>query len=151
MQLRSKMIATKFSFFLFCVYPRFLLFVFLSFAPFCFCTGTTKVKVVNYIDVLNGTVKVGKNVAVIGAGGIGFDVSDFLTHDHASAAPGQEASHAGAALPNKVDAQAVNAFLEEWGVDSSIQVAGGLKKDTVAPVPARKVIVPLRVCLFIYL
>lgn len=38
--------------------------------------------VVSYVDVLNGSAKVGKNVAVIGAGGIGYDVSDFLTHDH---------------------------------------------------------------------
>ena len=96
-------------------------------------TGTTKVSVVSYVDVLNGSAKVGKNVAVIGAGGIGYDVSDFLTHDHSVGA------HAGAALPNKVDQQAVSAFLQEWGVDSSIAVAGGLKKDVVAPVPARKV------------
>lgn len=34
----------------------------------------------SYADVLRGTAKVGRRVAVIGAGGIGFDVSDFLTH-----------------------------------------------------------------------
>lgn len=46
---------------------------------------------------------------------------------------------AGAPLPNKVDSAAVSAFLQEWGVDSSIAVPGGLKKDVAAPVSARKV------------
>jgi 2,4-dienoyl-CoA reductase (NADPH2) len=36
---------------------------------------------VSYADVLNGSVTVGRRVAVIGAGGIGVDVSVFLTHD----------------------------------------------------------------------
>ena len=40
--------------------------------------GTT---CLSYIDVLRGKAEVGKNVAVIGAGGIGFDVSEFLAHD----------------------------------------------------------------------
>jgi len=46
-----------------------------------------------------GTAKVGQRVAVIGAGGIGFDVSDFLTHNHSHDAG---ATHAGQPLPNKV-------------------------------------------------
>jgi hypothetical protein len=37
--------------------------------------------VVSYIDILTGKVTAGKRVAVIGAGGIGFDIADFLTHD----------------------------------------------------------------------
>ena len=36
---------------------------------------------VSYVNVLQGKVVPGKRVAVVGAGGIGFDVSDFLTHD----------------------------------------------------------------------
>lgn len=34
------------------------------------------------MDVLTGRVQVGNRVAVVGAGGIGFDVADFLTHDY---------------------------------------------------------------------
>ena len=45
--------------------------------------GITHPMVVSYPDVLNGSVRVGKRVAVIGAGGIGVDVSVFLTHDFA--------------------------------------------------------------------
>ncbi|WP_372729442.1 FAD-dependent oxidoreductase [Nocardioides sp.] len=45
--------------------------------------GVDHAKVVSYADVLNGTVVPGKRVAVIGAGGIGVDVSHFLTHDPA--------------------------------------------------------------------
>src|SRR5205814_1449672 len=43
--------------------------------------GQGNSKVLSYIDVLNGAKPVGKRVAVIGAGGIGFDVSEFLVHD----------------------------------------------------------------------
>ena len=43
--------------------------------------GVDHPKVVSYADVLNGSVVPGKRVAVIGAGGIGVDVSHFLTHD----------------------------------------------------------------------
>jgi len=45
--------------------------------------GADHAKVVSYADVLNGSVLVGRRVAVIGAGGIGVDVSHFLTHDPA--------------------------------------------------------------------
>ncbi len=37
-------------------------------------------KVSSYVDVLKGNVILGKKVAVVGAGGIGFDVSEFITH-----------------------------------------------------------------------
>ena len=73
-------------------------------------------------------------MAVIGAGGIGFDVTDFLTHGHV-----EGAAHAGQPLPNKVDQAAVRAFLQEWGVDGSIQQAGGLKQDASSAPPARQV------------
>jgi 2,4-dienoyl-CoA reductase (NADPH2) len=43
--------------------------------------GIDHPKAVSYADVLNGTVTVGRKVAVVGAGGIGVDVSVFLTHD----------------------------------------------------------------------
>lgn len=96
--------------------------------------ATSKVKVVSYIDILTGRVKAGAKVAVVGAGGIGFDVSEYLTHNHETAG-----TQAGAALPNKVSGEAVKSFLEEWGVDSRISVAGGLQKNVAPPAPPRKV------------
>ena len=96
--------------------------------------GTSKVKVVSYVDILTGKEKAGGRVAVIGAGGIGYDVSEFLTHDHITAG-----TEAGAALPNKVDAKAVSSFLQEWGVDGSLKQPAGLLKDAATPPPPRKV------------
>ena len=60
-------------------------------------------RVVNYVDVLNGVAEVGENVAIIGAGGIGFDVADYLTHD------GDKSG-----------------FWASWGIDVSLQNRGGL-------------------------
>lgn len=42
------------------------------------------VQVVSYVDILTGRVTAGRRVAVVGAGGIGFDVSDFLTHNYSA-------------------------------------------------------------------
>ncbi|WP_144112720.1 NADPH-dependent 2,4-dienoyl-CoA reductase [Paraburkholderia sp. BCC1886] len=74
--------------------------------------------VLSYVDVLRGA-PVGARVAVIGAGGIGFDVSEFLLH------------RAGEPLPMPRDA-----WLDEWGVDLSVSERGGLK--TPAPVQAAR-------------
>ena len=68
-------------------------------------SGADRPEVVNYLDVLNGEVEIGENVAIVGAGGIGFDVADFLTHD-------SEAS----------------GFLKSWGIDESLSNRGGLSK-----------------------
>lgn len=65
--------------------------------------GSDRPEVVSYVDVLNGRVEVGARIAVVGAGGIGFDVADFLTHD---------ADDAG--------------FMASWGVDTSLESRGGL-------------------------
>ena len=70
-------------------------------------------KVVGYLDVLQGRVVPGAKVAIIGAGGIGFDVAEFL------AEPGASASLDPAR------------WMAEWGVDPSFEAAGGL----VAPRP----------------
>jgi 2,4-dienoyl-CoA reductase (NADPH2) len=61
--------------------------------------------VLTYVEVLRGA-PVGRTVAVIGAGGIGFDVSEFLLHPP------------GAPLPMPRDA-----WLDEWGVDLSVRNA----------------------------
>jgi len=71
-------------------------------------------KVVSYADLLSGRVPAGRRVAVIGAGGIGFDVAAFLLHE--------KHSDDDASTP-----QAVERFHAEWGVDTSPSAAGGLK------------------------
>ncbi|HEY9546584.1 MAG TPA: NADPH-dependent 2,4-dienoyl-CoA reductase [Solimonas sp.] len=77
-------------------------------------------KVVNYIDVLLHDKPVGPRVAVIGAGGIGFDVSEFLV----------EAGHS-----PTLDLAMWN---REWGVADPATAVGGLSKPEIAP-PARQV------------
>jgi 2,4-dienoyl-CoA reductase (NADPH2) len=73
--------------------------------------------VLSYVDVLRGA-PVGQRVAVIGAGGIGFDVSEFLLH------------RAGEPLPMSRDA-----WLDEWGVDLAVRERGGLKPPAPAQPP----------------
>ena len=65
--------------------------------------GIDHPKVLSYPQVLRGEVTVGARVAIIGAGGIGFDVAEFLTH-----APDALRVH-----------PQVEAFMAEWGVDIS--------------------------------
>jgi 2,4-dienoyl-CoA reductase (NADPH2) len=77
------------------------------------CTGVTArippipgighAKVIAYPDLLSGKRTAGASVAIIGAGGIGFDVATYLTHD------------------------ASQDYFEEWGIDRTLQAAGGLK------------------------
>jgi 2,4-dienoyl-CoA reductase (NADPH2) len=61
--------------------------------------GVGHPKVVSYVDVLTGSVTAGSRVAVIGAGGIGVDVSHFLTHDEAEAGLDEWMAHWGVADP----------------------------------------------------
>ena len=82
--------------------------------------GIDHPKVLNYLDVLRDEKPVGASVAVIGAGGIGFDVSEYLTH----------VGESGAVAPEK--------FYAEWGIDPSYAQAGGLRKEQVEA-PARRV------------
>ena len=84
--------------------------------------GADHPKVLSYIDVLKNKVSVGKKVAIIGAGGIGFDVAEFLTHEGKSAS------------------SSVDAFAREWGIDTSNSVRGGVAgiKPNISP-PAREV------------
>jgi 2,4-dienoyl-CoA reductase (NADPH2) len=77
-------------------------------------------RVLSYVDVLQRDRPVGPRVAVLGAGGIGFDVAEFLV----------AAGHSTAVdLP---------AWLAEWGVGDPAATRGGLKPQEVAP-PARQV------------
>ncbi len=71
-------------------------------------------KVLSYIDVLTGKAPVGHKVAIIGAGGIGFDVAEFLTH-----APSEDAT----------------AFYKEWGIDIYGVHRGGIEMPKLPPSP----------------
>jgi 2,4-dienoyl-CoA reductase (NADPH2) len=70
--------------------------------------GIDHPSVVSYVDVLRGNVKVGKRVAVMGAGGIGFDVSEFITHVGVSGALDKDV------------------FAREWGIDFKNHPRGGV-------------------------
>jgi len=78
--------------------------------------------VMGYLDTIMQRRELGKRVAVIGAGGIGFDVSEFITQQGESAA-----------LDNDL-------FWEEWGIDPALKARGGIAgvKPNPHP-PAREV------------
>lgn len=82
--------------------------------------GIDHPKVVTYLQVLRDHVPVGERVAIMGAGGIGFDVAEYLTQTGPSGA---------------LDPTVFNA---EWGIDSSYAGPGGLCEPFVEP-PARSV------------
>jgi 2,4-dienoyl-CoA reductase (NADPH2) len=75
--------------------------------------GITHPKVLSYIDVLRDKAPVGERVAIIGAGGIGFDAAMYLSQQ------GQSTS------------QNIAEFCVEWGIDTSLQHAGGLRPEGV--------------------
>lgn len=93
------------------------------------CTGVTPrtpqipgidhAKVVSYTDVLYGRVEVGKSAALIGAGGIGFDVAEFLSHSGPSPATDP-------AL-----------FAREWGIDMTLSNRAGLGPADPEPSPRK--------------
>jgi 2,4-dienoyl-CoA reductase (NADPH2) len=85
--------------------------------------GADRPNVHTYVDVITGRAKVGARVAVVGAGGIGFDVSEFLTH----------ARTAGGSQPQDRDE-----WLAEWGVADPAAAPGGLSA-AVRPRSARQV------------
>ena len=76
-------------------------------------------KVVSYLDVLRDKCKVGSTVALIGAGGIGFDTAEFLLHEGTS--------------PSLDKAK----FFTEWGVDTTYSGAGGLKPAHIEKSPRK--------------
>ena len=78
--------------------------------------------VLTYPDVLKGVTPVGATVAVIGAGGIGFDMAHFLTDTQSPADSDKDQ------------------FFKRWGIDPDVKTAGGLTKITLKPgMTARKV------------
>jgi 2,4-dienoyl-CoA reductase (NADPH2) len=83
--------------------------------------GIDHPKVLSYLDVLARGAPVGASVAVIGAGGIGFDVSEFLVHD----------------VSHERD-NSIAEWMDEWGVDPTSSTPGGLKP-ALRPNSPRKV------------
>ncbi|MFN7552456.1 MAG: FAD-dependent oxidoreductase, partial [Pseudomonadota bacterium] len=82
--------------------------------------GQDHPKVLTYLDVLALGKPVGRRVAIIGAGGIGFDMAEFLVHEGHSPT---------------LDAPV---WLREWGIDPDLSARGGLVPPKPAP-PAREV------------
>ncbi|CAA0082895.1 2,4-dienoyl-CoA reductase [Zhongshania aliphaticivorans] len=70
--------------------------------------GIEHPKVLSYLDVIRDRKAVGKKVAIIGAGGIGFDVAEFLTHTSDASTN-------------------ISTFMREWGVDMTMQARGGIE------------------------
>ncbi len=80
--------------------------------------GIDHPKVLSYIDVLKLKKEVGKKVAIIGAGGIGFDTAEYLVHE------------------GKSTSLDVQAFLKEWGIDPENEVRSGIEGITPQPHPS---------------
>ncbi|HLD53948.1 MAG TPA: NADPH-dependent 2,4-dienoyl-CoA reductase [Sediminibacterium sp.] len=76
--------------------------------------GINDPKVLTYTDVVLHKKPVGKKVAIIGAGGIGFDVAEFLTNEESNTIP---------------------TFMEEWGVDMNYTVRGAIQKNQTTKSP----------------
>ncbi|HLG52355.1 MAG TPA: NADPH-dependent 2,4-dienoyl-CoA reductase, partial [Steroidobacteraceae bacterium] len=69
-------------------------------------------KALSYIDVLLHGKPVGVSVAIVGAGGIGFDVAEFLSHDATQPSPSLD----------------IPVFMKEWGIDMTLTKRGGLAR-----------------------
>jgi 2,4-dienoyl-CoA reductase (NADPH2) len=82
--------------------------------------GIDHPKVVFYNDLLSGMRHAGRKVAIVGAGGIGFDVAEYLCHSQ----PEQGPTVRGLDIP---------AFQREWNIDASLTQPGGLTGDPLAP------------------
>eukprot|EP00941_MAST-03F_sp_MAST-3F-sp1_P005530 g5530.t1 len=76
--------------------------------------GADHPNVLSYVDVLHGHANVGENVVIVGAGGIGFDVAEYLTHDN-------DEIHDGGGSSQNIDL-----FMDRWGVDMENETRGGL-------------------------
>lgn len=79
--------------------------------------GEDHPKTFSYLDLLHGEKKTGNKVAIIGGGGIGFDVAEFLSQNSTKE-------------PN------VTSYLDEWGIDHQHKERGGLKSIQPGPINA---------------
>ena len=74
---------------------------------------------VTYQQALDGDIELGKRVAVMGAGDIGFDLCEFLTHQGPALALDKEL------------------WMKEWGVDASNTIRGGIKPMDIEDSPRK--------------
>ncbi|WP_129991621.1 NADPH-dependent 2,4-dienoyl-CoA reductase [Rahnella sp. CFA14(1/10)] len=88
--------------------------------------GIDHPSVLTYLDVLRDKKPVGQRVAIIGAGGIGFDTAAYLIHHGSSSS------------------LSTQAFSQEWGIDQSLTHRGGLAPQGPQPEPAARDIVLLQ-------
>ena len=85
--------------------------------------GIDDERVINYQELLEKELTLGNRIAIIGAGGIGFDVAEYLSTD-LQASPSLN----------------VDLFLEEWGIDKSLQARGGISGvQAKPPAPERQI------------
>jgi len=77
--------------------------------------GIDHPKVASYVDIVLGRKEAGKRVAIIGAGGIGFDLAEFLTHRGGD--------------------DSVDEYRAEWGIDREYRRRGGLRPPESVPPP----------------
>ena len=82
--------------------------------------GIEHEKVMSYLQVLRDKAPVGKRVAIVGAGGIGFDVAEFLVEEESLTTN-----------PEK--------WLQNWGVDKDYQENGGLAQPSAHEEPIREI------------
>jgi 2,4-dienoyl-CoA reductase (NADPH2) len=82
--------------------------------------GSEHHKVLSYLDVLRDHKPVGEKVAVIGAGGIGFDVAEYLTEPHSLTLQPE-------------------AWLQDWGIDAAFEHRGALLPAEISPPSPRKI------------
>ena len=81
--------------------------------------GADHPKVLDYADVLYHNKPVGNKVAIVGAGGIGFDMAEFLAHNPEEASPSVNTAE----------------YMKEWGVDMAYSKGGALMEAQPAPSP----------------
>jgi 2,4-dienoyl-CoA reductase (NADPH2) len=94
---------------------------------------TNKIKIVSYVELLKNCgndeylKKLGKKIAIIGAGGIGFDVADFLTHylQHEIKHNNENKVNSD---KNDVGNEKIKEFLKDWKIDENITQGGLLSK-----------------------
>jgi len=89
-------------------------------------TGQDRSQVLSYIDVLRDKAEVGENVAIVGAGGIGFDVAEYLVHEGVSPTT---------SLPD---------WMREWGVVDPAEHRSGLAPEGPQPAPPARAVTLLQ-------
>jgi 2,4-dienoyl-CoA reductase (NADPH2) len=87
--------------------------------------GVDHPSVATYAQILSGERAAGDTVVVMGAGGIGHDVAEFL-------------------VTGSAEAHDPDIFLQTWGVDPAFAAAGALVGDPLAPKPSRRKVIMLQ-------